>query len=245
MRKSSLLVFALLLSFIPLSNFSSAQETTMNAPVLGGSVKLSTLGVGAEAAIPLSRNFNLRGGFNLLNFDRNFHKDGVVYASQINLRSVSTHLDWFPFAGSFHISPGVLLYNGNRVKANALVPGGQTFTLNGHELRSDPSNPVHGTGSVVFRKAAPMITAGWGNLLPRSGRHFSIPFEFGVAITGAPRTALTLTGSACDLSGTLCAPVEMDPTFESDVEAERQKINKELEPLKIYPIVSVGFAFNF
>jgi hypothetical protein len=36
----------------------------------------------------------------------------------------------------------------------------------------------------------------------------------------------------------------MDPTFENDVEAERQKINKELEPLKIYPIVSIGFAFN-
>jgi hypothetical protein len=123
----------------------------------------------------------------MFNYDRSFNQDGITYAGQLHFRSVEAHYDWFPFSGSFHLSPGVLVYNGNQLAANASVPGGKTFTLNHTTYASDPTDPINGTGKVDFAKAGPMLTVGWGNLLPRNRRHFSFPFEVGVIYTGAPR----------------------------------------------------------
>lgn len=95
-------------------------------------------------------------------------------------------LDWFPFHGAFHLSPGLLVYNGNQVKATAAVPGNQTFTLGGANYASDPSDPVHGSGRLEFNKAAPMVLVGWGNLIPRSGRRFSIPLNWALCSAGRP-----------------------------------------------------------
>src|SRR5206468_13060006 len=64
-------------------------------------------------------------------------------------------LDWYPLGYAFHLSPGLLIYNGNGATATASVPGGSTFTLGGVTYTSDPSNPITGSGKVDFMKAAP------------------------------------------------------------------------------------------
>jgi hypothetical protein len=216
-------------------------ESSKPFDAVGVGVKVSLLGFGGEAATPLSRHFNLRGGLNMVGYDRTFHKDGVDYAGQIHFRSGEAHFDWFPFGGSFHLSPGALIYNGNQVNANASVSGGQSFTLNGTSYTSDPADPVLGTGKLSFDKAGPMLTMGFGNLVPRHHR-FSIPFEIGAIYTGAPTMALNLTGSACDSSGQNCSSIATNPTIESNVQAERAKINKDVAPFKFYPIISLGFG---
>jgi hypothetical protein len=49
-------------------------------------------------------------------------------------------------------------------------------------IPSDPTNPVTGRGKIDFNRAAPMIAAGWGNLISRQpGKHFSVPVELGLA----------------------------------------------------------------
>ena len=225
----------------------SPAQTESSKPFsrLGIAIKASSLGIGVEAAAPLTLRSNLRAGFNIFNYDRTFHKDGVAYASQLRFRSIEAHYDWFPFSGSFHLSPGVLIYNGNQLGANASVPGGNTFTLNHTDYTSDRADPIRGTGKVDFRKAGPMFTVGWGNLLPRNNRRFSFPFEVGVIYTGAPRTALNLGGSACDASGANCLSVTSDPNFQANVQSERDKLNKDVSAFKFYPVISAGFAFNF
>jgi hypothetical protein len=212
---------------------------------LGIAIKASSLGFGAEAATPVTLRSNLRAGFNIFSYDHTFHKDGVGYAGQLRFRSIEGHYDWFPFAGSFHLSPGVLIYNGNQLAANASVPGGNTFTLNHTDYKSDPADPIGGTGKVDFAKAGPMFTVGWGNLLPRNHRHFSLPVELGVIYTAAPRTALNLGGSACDASGVNCLSVTSDPKFQANVQAERDKLNRDVSAFKFFPVISAGFAFNF
>jgi hypothetical protein len=244
MSRLALIVVVFIVAGLPA--FSSAQtESSKPFSRLGVAVKASSLGAGVEAATPLTAHSNLRAGFNMFSYDRGFTKDGVAYAGQVRFRSVEGHYDWFPFGGSFHLSPGVLLYNGNHLAANASVPGGQTFTLNNATYSSDPADPIHGTGKVDFAKAGPMFTVGWGNLLPRNHRHFSVPFEVGVIYTGAPRTALNLGGSACDASGVNCLSVNSDPIFQANVQAQQDKFNHDTSWFKFYPIVSVGFAFNF
>ncbi|HEU0047527.1 MAG TPA: hypothetical protein VFQ43_07980, partial [Nitrososphaera sp.] len=175
-----------------------AQQEAARAPHIGAGIKLSLLGIGGEAAIPITNKMDIRGGLNALSYSRNFDKDGVAYAGKLSFRTIEAHYDWFPFTVSFHISPGALVYNGNKVTANASVAGGQIFDLNDTTYFSDPANPITGKGKIDFKKVAPTFTIGWGTLVPHNGHHWSIPFEIGAAYQNAPRATLSLPGGACD-----------------------------------------------
>jgi hypothetical protein len=218
-----------------------AKEGGSNRPFqMGVGLKVSSLGLGLETATSLSRHFNVRAGINGLNYSPNFNSDGVKYAGTLALRSAETHLDWFPFANGFHVSPG-LLYNDNGISANASVPAGQTFTLN-HV--SYVSSTVAGTGRLQFNKFDPSLLLGWGNLVPRR-KHFSVSFEAGAAYQGIPRTTLGLGGNVCDPTGAFCRGIASDPTVQSNVVAEQYKINRSLTAFRFYPIVSLGFGYRF
>jgi hypothetical protein len=223
----------------------AAKSSRENHLEVGLGVKVSTLGVGGELALPVTHRSNVRFGFNAFNYNHTFLKDGVTYKGALDLRSAQAVFDIFPFTAGFHLSPGVLLYNGNKINANASVPGGQSFTLNGTTYLSDAANPVTGTGKLTFYKAAPMILLGFGNLVPRGKRRFSVSFEVGAAYQGPPRAALGLSGSACDSTGLNCRTISSDPTIQSNVLAEQAKINKSASPFRFYPVVSLGVGYKF
>ncbi len=212
---------------------------------VGVGVKVSTLGIGAEVALPITHRSNVRFGFNAFNYDHTFNKDGVTYKGALDLRSAEAVFDYFPFNIGFHLSPGVLLYNGNKVNANAAVPGGQSFTLNGVSYVSDAASPVTGTGKLSFYKVAPMLLLGFGNLVPRGNRRFSMSFDLGAAYQGPPRAALSLSGNACDSTGLNCRTISSDPTIQSNIQAEQAKINKSASPFRFYPVVSFGVGYKF
>ena len=76
----------------------------------GAGVKVSLLGAGAEAAVRVSHRSNIRAGFNAIMYDRGFDKDGIAYRGQLDFKTFEAHYDYFPWARSFHVSPGVLIY---------------------------------------------------------------------------------------------------------------------------------------
>lgn len=210
----------------------------------GVGVRLSTLGAGAEVGVALAEKLNVRGGFNIFQYSRGFDHDGIAYKGQLNLRSGEAHLDWYPLGHTFHLSPGLLVYNGNGAKATANVPGGSTFTLGSTTYTSDPTNPIMGTGRLDFVKAAPTAMFGFGNLVPQN-RHFTYNFELGAVFQGSARTKLNLTGNACDSTGLNCVNAATDPTVQQNVVAEQTKINNKLSPFKYYPVISFGFGYRF
>ncbi|HEY6307139.1 MAG TPA: hypothetical protein VI488_11860 [Candidatus Angelobacter sp.] len=207
-------------------------------------LKASTLGLGIDGGVRLTRRFNLRAGFNAFNYGRDLSSDGIAYNATFRLRSLQALVDWFPFARSFHLSTGLLVYNGNRVSANASVPASQTLTAAGEDFISDPSNPITGRAESGLRKVAPIIGLGFGNLVPRTG-HFSFSADFGIVFQGAPHATLTLMGSACDVSGMFCGAVAGDPQIQSDIIARRQTINDDLFFMRFYPFVSLEFGYRF
>jgi len=211
---------------------------------VGIGVKFSTLGAGIEVATPLTYKLNLRGGFNIFRYSRAITNNGIVYDGNLHFQSAEAHLDWFPFGG-FHVSPGLLFYNGNSVTATAAVPGGQSFSLGGTQYLSDPAVPVTGTGTLDFVKVAPSIMVGVGNLIPRNGRHYSFLFEIGGAYQGSARVALNLVGNVCDPTGTICRPIASDPTVQANVLAQQQKIKNDVNPYRFFPVISGGIGFNF
>jgi hypothetical protein len=215
-----------------------------NSSRVGIGLKISDLGVGVEAAVPLLAKANLRGGVNYFQYNRAMTNDGIHYAGQLQFRSAEAHFDWFPIGG-LHVSPGVLFYNGNQLTATAAVPGGQTFTLSGTSYISDPTLPVTGSGKLSFVKVSPSIMVGVGNLIPRSGRHYSFLFEVGGAYQGSARVALNLTGSVCDPAIPSACKSVSDPTVQANVLAQQQKLSKDINPYRFFPVISMGVGFNF
>src|SRR5581483_9359157 len=236
---------------------SAGQAAFVPSPAASGSVanmfglgvKASLLGVGAEVATRVTHHTNARVSYNILGYSRDFSKDGINYNGHLSFKTVEAHYDIFPWARSFHVSPGVLAYIGNPITANATMPGNQSFTLGTQRYYSDPSAPMTASGKVNFNQVAPMVTVGWGNLVRRDSKHFSIPVELGVAFQGSPKSTLNLAGNVCTGGpagslGASCTSAS-DPTVQSNLISEQTKLNKSMSPFKAYPIISVGFGYKF
>lgn len=214
-------------------------------PSFGVFAKGSTLGIGGDAGVSITPFFNVRGGFNGFSYSHGFSSNGISYNGQIRFRSVEALVDITPLRDWFHISPGMLVYNGNQITATANVPGGQTFDLGGTSFKSSSTDPIHGNGQLVVQKAAPMVMFGFGNPIPHS-HHFTIVNDFGIVFQGTPRTTLNLAGTACDaVTGLACVNAATDPTFQSQVKAEQDKINKDTSIIKFYPVASIGVGIRF
>jgi hypothetical protein len=203
--------------------------------------KASTLGAGFEIATPLAGRINLRSGFNFFAFNDPFSIDGVNYTARLHLQSSQTTLDWF--VGGFHISPGIL-YVKNSMSAPAFVGPGQTFVLGTQTFLNSVDDPVTGTSSVIFpRTFAPLLLLGYGNLLPRSGEHLSLPVEVGVAYTGDAQINVSLNGTACVTNG--CVNFSQNADAQKFLKQEIQILNEDLKHYPVFPIVSVGLAYRF
>jgi len=213
----------------------------------GIGVKGSLLGGGVEVAARVTHQINARAGFNMISYSRSFNKDGIAYQGTLGFKTVEGHLDFFPWAGNFHISPGVLAYIGDPITATATVAGGQSFTLGGTTYYSETGTPVTGNGKIDFNQVSPMATIGWGNLVPRGRhKHFSVPFEIGVAFQGSPKATLNLSGNVCDPPGNVnCRPAATDTGVQSNVQSEQNKLNNSMSFFKMYPIISIGFGYKF
>ncbi len=205
--------------------------------------KADTLGAGVELAAPISRRLNLRAAANTFNFRYLFNIDGIDYDAQLHFHSGQLAVDWFPFHGEFHISPGVLYFQ-NTLTAKASVSAGQPFQLANTSYTNSVDDPIYGTADITYsRKIAPTITVGVGNLIPRTGRHISVPFEVGIAYLGAAKMNIKLAGTTCTTTG--CFNAATDPETQSSLQQEVQDLNGELVKYKLYPIVSLGFGYRF
>lgn len=217
-----------------------------SAHLIGVGVNVSILlGIGIQGAVELSPKTNIRGGFNFFNYSTTVNQSGFSVDGQLHLRSAEVLYDWYPFRGGFHLSPGALVYNGNKVNANLTTTAGTTFTLNGTTYTSSASNPVTGLATVDLNnyKVAPMLLVGFGNLVPRS-RHFAVNFDIGAALTGSPKFAMSLAGTACSASGG-CVNAATDPTVQSNLQVTQSKANNSISFLRAFPVISIGFGYRF
>jgi hypothetical protein len=206
-------------------------------------IKAGTLGAGAEVATPLSRSLNLRAGANFAQFRYSFAIDGISYYTGVNYSSAQMSLDWFPFHGGFHISPGFLYFNSGASGA-AAVPPAESFQLDSVDYINSVDDPVGGNASFVYHHhLAPALMFGFSNIIPRNGSHFSVPFEIGAAYTGGPQMAVQLSGTACTVQG--CFNAGTDPGTQQNLKQEVQDVDNTVKKVVAYPIISLGFAYRF
>lgn len=211
---------------------------------VGIGLSASTLGAGVQGVLGVTQKSHVRVGFNALNYSENFYKDGANYAGKLRLRSVQATYDQFLWR-SFHVSGGLLAWNGDRGSFTTTIPGGQSFTLGSARYYSDSANPVSAAGSATFNEVAPVVLLGFGNLLSGREKHFGYSIEAGIAFQGPPRVNLNLAGTACSDSAQTRCTTTASPAIQSGVQAEQTKLDNNLNFLQYYPIIAITLGYRF
>lgn len=208
-----------------------AATSAAQAGDLAATVDLGTTGLGLHLTAPLATQLNARVGVNYASYSYDGNTSDVDYDFKLKLATVDALLDYHPFASGFRVSGGVV-YNGNKIEANAKPKNG-SYTLNG---RSYPAALVGKIdGNVDFRKAAPYLGIGWGNAVQAAGWGFGM--DLGVTFQGSPKTSLTNSG--CTAPALVCTQLA------NDIATENAKLADEVKDFKLYPVVRVGVSYRF
>lgn len=195
-----------------------------------------TLGIGPEVGYRLSERFGVRASASFLGVNHEFDSDEITYDGSVDLESYGAMVDVYPFGGGFRISGGFRI-NNNRAKASGQASNGGTFEINGTSYDSTTLVTSVDADAEVD-DFAPALTIGYagGN---RSGFVFGI--EAGALFQGSVKIKpLTISGTcATTTSDPLCA------TIATDLEAERQSVQKDVDDYKVYPIVQLTVGYRF
>lgn len=193
-------------------------------------LKAGTLGAGLDLTVGLAPALNLRAGAQGFSLSRTFTEEDVSYDGKADLLSAWLLLDVHPGGGGTRISLGGV-YSRNKLTGMSNAAG--TVTING------VTYPVASVGTIDGEATAaelwPYAGLGWGNAVaPGSPLRFA--FDIGVVYHGAPKISLTAHPAN---------PALVPPSFFSDLEKERQKIEDDASKYKFYPVVNLGFSYRF
>jgi hypothetical protein len=221
-------------------------RTPQSKGVLGLMFTVSTFGAGGDAAIRLGGWANIRAGYSAFSLTQDFDDSTskITYTGKLDLKAGRAFLDLYPFAGGFHISPGVVFANRTRVTLSSTLTAGQKITIDGVEYTSSATTPLRASGTVSLQQVKPAVVIGWGNLVP-AFRRAAFLIEAGAVFGDPPTTTLGLTGLACNANGANCRDAATDPAITAGVKNDQARLAKDLKVLRYYPIVTVGLGFRF
>jgi hypothetical protein len=205
-------------------------------------------GIGGDVALAITPHFNVRLGGQFFGYSTSFQEEGANVNATLRLGGGTASLDWFPFHNGFHVRPMLVFLNQTNVRATVIVPPGETISLDDGDYVSSQDDPLHGSASIGVWKTSPGLAIGYGNIIPRSGKHFSFPVEVGFYYVGQPTLKVAFTGSACDPSEPEplgCQPVEEDAGFQHDLAAFIARNNNNLSYASFIPIASFGVGYSF
>jgi len=238
----------------------SAQQHQQPFSRIGIGADVSLLGIGIKEAIVLDQTFDARLMENFFRYDTGrFEIEGFNVDANLHLASAAASLDWYPFNSIWRLSPGVMFYNGNQMSGKLDVVPGTSFSLNDQTFYSAAANPITGAtplaGNAVLKmyghQPALTLAGGFGRFIPRSERHWSFPSEFGVVLIGAPTISVNTSGWVCqDSAQTQCSNLA-DPAnpvaiaYNTQLKAQLNKWQKDLNKVKVYPIFSYSVVYSF
>lgn len=214
------IVLAVIFSALTLPAYA---DTTVNG-------KLSTLGLGVEAAFPMTQSVDARIGLNTYKYS--FNKattsagNTTNFSGDLNLQSLQALADWHPWEGSFRVSGG-LAYNNNKFTMVG-QPSGGIINIGG--------NPYSATGASVnatvdFNKVAPYLGIGWGRTPKNTGLSFTS--DIGIMFQGTPNSNITTTG------------IPATAALTTDTAKANADLKDALKNFNIYPVLSIGIGYTW
>lgn len=200
---------------------------------VGIGIKVGTLGPGIDATIPVVPNtFNVRLNGNYFYYKLSQSLSSIDIDAKLHLQSVGLLGDWHPFGGVFRLSAGGY-YNGNEFDAVGKPNAGSSYSINGTSYSSSQVGNL--TGKAKYSSSfAPYAGFGFGNSVGKTNR-WTFVADFGVLFTGSPKLSLQSAGGS----------LSSDPTFQQNLEVQRQKSQKDIKEASFYPVIALGVAYHF
>jgi hypothetical protein len=194
-------------------------------------VKAGTLGIGLEGAWRALPWLDVRAGVNQFDYDDTGSQAGINYDANLALDTFYASANFrFPLS-PFRMTVGAFS-NGNEIElVSQDMP---SYTID--DIVYLPSEVGTLRSNTTFESMAPYLGAGFDF---EFANRFGIALDFGVLWQGDPVVTLTSDGSlATD-------PGPVGDEFRNALENERQELENEVEDFKAYPVISLGFNFNF
>ncbi|BAP88459.1 uncharacterized protein E1O_13280 [Burkholderiales bacterium GJ-E10] len=189
-------------------------------------------GVGVDLALPINPSFGLRATVSGLSLSHNgTYGTSDVWNGNLKLAQYGLLGDYYPFAGSFRLTAGVI-YDANQLDVNGTASG--TYTFGGQTYNAGEIGTA--TGTVTWNRFAPYLGIGAGNLAGSPGFHTG--FDLGVLYAGRPSVTLTAT---CSAGAVACN----QSTLNQNVAAEQASLQSEANKFRFWPVarVEIGYAF--
>jgi len=192
-------------------------------------LKAGTLGYGAEVSWRPIGWLDIRTGANFFDYEDTGSQAGINYDGTLALDTLYlTGSFRFPLS-PFRLTAGAV---SNKNEVRLVSQAMPSYDLGGTQGYL-PAEVGTLRSVTSFDSVSPYVGAGFDfSVMDRLG----LSLDFGVLWQGEPQVSLTSDG--------LLALIE-DPGFLADLESERQELENELEDLKAYPVISIGFNFNF
>ncbi|MGY6565708.1 MAG: hypothetical protein ACXIU5_13295 [Halomonadaceae bacterium] len=208
---------------------AQAQE---NNRITLGAVAGST-GVGADVAWRFSDRLGIStrytGG---LDWSTDYSTSDVDYDGDVNLAAGKLTLDYYPFAGGFFLSAGLMLPD---IEADVVGrPRGASYQFNGQEYPADALGTLHGTVTLADG-IQPYAGMGWRQS-HRSG--FGVFAEVGVIPTD-PDVSLRTSSGVENLDNPLSAQLR------EAIRQEEQRLENDAEKWPVYPVAVIGVSYTF
>jgi hypothetical protein len=177
--------------------------------------------------------FKVRAGWSGFSYNGTYKEDAIDYKVKLKLGGWNLLADYHPFGGGFRLSAGAYGPSHELSGDGQFNAAGGTVTINGTSYsQSDLENLRI---SARWRGARPYAGLGYDgfNASPNGGFYFS--FDAGVIFAGKPDLTLTAT---CTNAG-LCNQLD------SDIAAERAKLENDLKNARYLPVLQIGIGYRF
>ncbi len=197
----------------------------------GAGIRAGTTGIGGDVAWSIAPTLSARLGYSALRWNKDVSTDGVRYDGKLKLSNFSGLLDFSPL-GPFRLTGG-LIYNDNKYDMRGQPPGA-TYSISGRTYSTSDIGSLNGTVS-SGRSLAPYLGVGYGNV---SGMGVNFYADLGIIFQGSPKATLSATCGP-SLSAAACAQLQ------SDISAERGRLEDKLKAFKYYPVLNVGLTIGF
>lgn len=197
---------------------------------------IGTLGVGLEVGYDFNPYFTLRGRANWIGVDFDKDRQDINYQAKAENVNGGLLLDYRPWAGSFHLSAGLLVSN-----LNARAEGSthdQRFTLGGNTFVANGTVDVR--GKYTWNKVQPYVGLGWSTP-PSSESSWYVSADIGIAFLGSGKLKTSSSGKITDVEGN---PVNNTIVDES-MRQEAADVLEVCDHLRVYPVVQIGVGYRF
>lgn len=198
----------------------------------GAGIKAGTLGVGLEGRWAPLPWFDVRAGVNQYDYDDGGSQAGIDYDAELAM-------DNYFLTGNFHfpLSPFRITAgaysNGNELQLVSQDTGGADFNIGGIAFSSTDVGALQSLTS--FDGTAPYLGVGFDfEVFGKMG----LNLDFGVLWQGEPLVTLDATGYDT-------APPQVQALLGPALEVERLELEDELSDYKAWPVISLGFVYNF